>query len=143
MTLDHLGKLLIRLQALPLQAGLPVLEEAPRPAFRVVIPQLPKRFFQHIRRVQPLVRRQQSLQRTPGIQRQVFMAGKQHLFLPLDVAPVLALKARVFPLPDLVERIAQVTYDVKLVPRELPSVVEQDRRLRCALRRGMAKRLPP
>src|SRR5262249_5691477 len=31
MPIDHLGKLLVRLQALPLEAGLPILEELPRP----------------------------------------------------------------------------------------------------------------
>lgn len=78
MTLNHFGKFLVRLQALPLQAGFPVLEETPRPHLALVIPQLAKRFFQQVCRVQPLVRRQQSLQGTPAVQGQILVAGKQY-----------------------------------------------------------------
>ena len=53
MALNHLGKFLVRFQALPLQAGFPILEEAPRPRFALVIAQLAIRLFQQVRRVQP------------------------------------------------------------------------------------------
>jgi len=40
MTIDHLGKLLIRREPLPLEACAPVLEEAPGPALAFIAPQL-------------------------------------------------------------------------------------------------------
>jgi len=52
MTLDHLGKLLIGLEALPLETGLPVLEESPRPALSLVAPQLAEGFLEQVGRVE-------------------------------------------------------------------------------------------
>jgi hypothetical protein len=48
MTLDHLSEFLVWFQALPLQAGLPVFEETPRPSFPLVAPQLAERFLQQV-----------------------------------------------------------------------------------------------
>ena len=45
MTIDHLGELLVRLEPLPLEAGAPVLKEAPRPALALVAPQLAEAFL--------------------------------------------------------------------------------------------------
>src|SRR3974390_2313633 len=42
VTVDHLGKLLIRLEPLPFQTRAPVLKEAACPAFAFVAPQLPE-----------------------------------------------------------------------------------------------------
>ena len=59
MALDHLGELLVRLEPLPLQACAPVVEEAPRPAFALVVPQLAEGLLEQVGLVQPLVGRQQ------------------------------------------------------------------------------------
>src|SRR3970282_300110 len=55
MTIDHVGELLVRLQALPLQCRPPGVEEAPRPTFALVAPQLAEGFLQGGGDVQPLV----------------------------------------------------------------------------------------
>ena len=55
MTLDHLGKLIKRLQSLPLERRSPVIEEATGIGFPLVVPQLPKGFFKQVSRIQPLV----------------------------------------------------------------------------------------
>ena len=141
MTLYHLGKLFVGFQTLPLQAGLPVLEEAPRPRLAVVVPPLadgPRPatgFLQQAGRVQALVRGQQGLQRRLAICAEILAMTEQDILLCLDVTPILPRQPALFGLHHLVERIAQVTHDVKLV--------EQDRRLRCTRRGGLAKRLPP
>src|SRR3972149_9550671 len=46
MTVDHLGKLLIRREPLPFQRPAPVLEEAPRPPLALVAPELAKGLFE-------------------------------------------------------------------------------------------------
>jgi hypothetical protein len=40
MTIDHLGKFLVGLQALPLERGTPVVEEASGPGFALIAPEL-------------------------------------------------------------------------------------------------------
>src|SRR5437870_5082194 len=64
MALDHLRKLPVGLQALPLQGGAPVRKEAARPAFPLVIPQLAERRLEQISGVQPLVGTEQGLKGT-------------------------------------------------------------------------------
>ena len=130
MTLDHLGKFLVRLQA-----GLPVLEEAPRPSFSPVAPQLAERFFQQVGGIEALVGRQQRLQGLPAIQRQVLVVAQQDILLARDGAPLRACEPGVFALPHLVQRIIEVAQDVERV--------EQYRRLGCARRSGVAEGLPP
>ncbi len=49
MTLDHLGKFLVRLQPLPSQAGTPLIEEASGP-FALVAPELSEGLFSAGRR---------------------------------------------------------------------------------------------
>lgn len=60
---------------------------------------------------------------------------EQRILLTLDEATLRALEARVLALSDRVERLTQGLHDVELV--------EQDRRLRGWLVRGVAERLPP
>src|SRR5262249_9728991 len=55
VVIDHLGELLISLQALPFEGCSPVLEELPRPRLALVVPELSEGFLQHIRRVEALV----------------------------------------------------------------------------------------
>jgi hypothetical protein len=75
MTINHVGELLVRFEALPLEAGAPVLEEASCPAFFLIAPQLAEGFLQEIRRIEPLVRGQQGLQGLAAIEVQV-LTGK-------------------------------------------------------------------
>ncbi len=76
MTLNHCCKLLVRREPLPLETGRPVLEEFARPCLAFVTPQLAKRLFEQVRRVQPFVGGQQFLQGLPAIQRQVLPTGQ-------------------------------------------------------------------
>src|SRR4030095_11191889 len=62
MTLDHLRKLLIGFQPLPLQGSAPVLKEAPCPAFLLVVPQLAERLLEQVGGLQPLVSVEQLLE---------------------------------------------------------------------------------
>ena len=60
--LDHLGELLVGLQALPFQLRPPVLEELPRPRLAAVVPQLAEGFLEQVGGVQPFVRAEQELE---------------------------------------------------------------------------------
>src|SRR5215475_13974417 len=62
------------------------------------------------------------------------MVRQQIVLLALDEAPILAAEAGVFGLAHLVERLAEMAHDVKLV--------EQDRGLWRFILRGVAERLP-
>ena len=55
MGIDHLGKFLVRFQALPLELIAPVLEELSRPGFPGVAPKLAERLLQHVRDIKSLV----------------------------------------------------------------------------------------
>ena len=61
-TNDLLGEPLVGRESLPLQARTLALEEAPRPALALVVPELAEGLLEKVRRVQPLVRCQQDLQ---------------------------------------------------------------------------------
>ena|SRR5215475_6568263 len=76
VVIDHLGKLLVLLQALSFEGRPPVLEEFPRPRLALVIPQLSEGLLQHISRVEALVDAQQELERTFAAYRQVGAAGE-------------------------------------------------------------------
>src|SRR5947208_1465321 len=52
---NHRGELLVGAQALPLERRAPVLEEPARPALPPIVPELPERFLEQVRGVQPLV----------------------------------------------------------------------------------------
>lgn len=90
MTRDHLGEFLIGLEPLPLEAGAPVVEEAPGPAFAFVTPQLAERLLEQVGRVETLVGGEQLLQRTPAIQGEVLAIRQQGVLLSLDVPSILA-----------------------------------------------------
>jgi hypothetical protein len=118
MALYHLGELLVRLQALPLETGLLVLEEPPRPAFPLVAPELAEGLLEQVGRVEPLVGGQQDLQGIPAFKGQVLPAGEQDILLALDGAPLLALKTGVFGLAHLVQRIVEVAHRVEFVEQD-------------------------
>lgn len=65
MTLDPLSELLVRLQALPLEACPPVIEELARPGFTVVVPELTEGLLEPVGGVQALIRRPQFLRAVP------------------------------------------------------------------------------
>src|SRR4029077_5594255 len=115
MTINHLGKLLIGLEPLPLEACTPVLEEAPRPAFALVAPQLAEALLEDIGRVEPLVGRKQRLQCLSAVEREVLPARQQGVFLALEVAPVAAGKPRVLALAARIESLAEMAHDMELV----------------------------
>src|SRR5919198_1346137 len=118
MTLDHLSELLVRLEALPLEARLPVVEETPRPAFPLVAPQLAEGFFQQVGGIEPLVGGQQGLQRLPAVRGQILVAGQQDVLLTLDVAPILALQPGVLGLAHLVQGVVQVPHHMEFVEQD-------------------------
>ncbi len=135
MSIDHFSELLVGLEPLPFERGFSVLEETPRPSFALVAPQLPERLLEQVGSVEPFVGREPRLQRLAAIRTQILPSREQRVLLALDEAPIMALQPCVFALSHLVQRLAQVTHDVKLV--------EQDRRLRRSRVRCIAKRLPP
>src|SRR5216683_1606152 len=132
--LNHRGKSLIGRQALPLQGRPPVLEEAPRPALAAIAPELPERFFEQVRRVEPLVGGEQGLQGPPAIQGEVLTMREERVFLALDEAPILSRETRVLALADEVEGDAEVSQDMELV--------EEDTRLRRMVAGRGAERFP-
>src|SRR6202023_4286296 len=103
MTIDQLRKLLVGLEPLPFQARAPILKEASRPALAFVAPQLTEALLEDIGRVEPLVGRQQDLQRLPAVEREVLLARQQRVFLAFDVAPVAARKSSIFALANVIQ----------------------------------------
>jgi hypothetical protein len=61
MSLDHVSEVLVGFEPLPLQARAPVVEEAPRPALALVVPQLPEGLLEKVGGVQALVGGEQRL----------------------------------------------------------------------------------
>src|SRR5450759_78610 len=118
MLINHLSEFFVGFQALPLQARAPVLEESPRPALALVIPELTERFLEKICRVQALVGRQQGLQRTLAVQVEILPARQQRVLLALDVLALVPAEARVFRFAHRVERFAQMSHDVELVKQD-------------------------
>ena len=134
MGLNHLGKLLIRFETLPLQSRTPVFKKPPRPALFLVIPKLAKRFLKKISCVQPLISLQQFLQGRLPIQSKVLPMGKQRILLPLNKLPFFARKPGILAFPYRIQRLTQVTHDMKLV--------KKDGRLRRISPGRVPKRLP-
>src|SRR6516225_1830567 len=134
MPIDHGGELLVRLEALPLEARTPILEEPPCPALALVIPQLTEALLEDIGSVEPLVGRKQRLEGLLAIERQILPARQQGVFLTLDVAPVAAGKAAIFALAHRIQGLAEMPHDMELV--------EQNRGLRRMRLRRLAERLP-
>ncbi len=134
MTIDQRGELLVGFEPLPFQARAPVLEEAPRPALALVVPELAEGLLEKVEGAQPLVRREQDLQALPRGACQILSMREQRIFLPLDVAPVFATEPPILGLAHLSRGRRPDDTDVKLV--------EQDRRLRRIRRSRIEKRLP-
>jgi hypothetical protein len=75
MAIDHAGEALIGFEALPFEAGAPVVEEAPGPALAVVVPELAEGLLQNIGGVQPFVGGEQQRERAPALEREI-LAGR-------------------------------------------------------------------
>src|ERR1700730_3711595 len=134
MPVDQLGKLLVRLQALPLQLSTPVLEELTSPGLAGVVPQLCERLREEVGGVQALGGRQQQLEVLSSVTGEILRMRQQCILLSLDELPVPATEPGVFLLAYPVERLAQMPQDVKLV--------EQNSGLRRVAIRRVAERLP-
>src|SRR6266849_4580232 len=132
--LNHRGELLVGAQALPLEGRPPVLEEAARPALAPVVPELPERFLEQVRGVQPLVGGEQRRERPAAAEGQVLAVGQQGVLLPLDEPALPAGHTRVLALAHLIEGVAQVAQDMELV--------EQDAGLRGLARRRDTEGFP-
>src|SRR5438552_19124434 len=122
MTINHCGELFVGLESLPLERRSPVLEEAPRPALPLVIPELPEGFLEQVSGVQSLVGSEQPPERGATLQAQTLPVGEQRVLLSLDKTALLAAQPRVLAAPHFVQGLVQVAQHVELV--------EQDRRLR-------------
>src|SRR5713101_1280767 len=120
--INHRGELLVGPQALPLEGGPPVLEEAASPALPAVVPELAERLLEQVRSIQPLVGGEQRLERPPAAEGQVLAVRQQGVLLPLDEPALPPGHARVLALADLVERVAQMVY----LSCNQPATVEKD-----------------
>src|SRR5690606_6497399 len=118
VAIDHRGELYEWFQSLPLQRVAPFLEEAPRPCRAGVIPQLAERLLEQVGSVQPLVRRQERLERLATVGGEVLPVRQQRVLLALDEASVRTRKPCVFGLSHLVQRLAEVPHDVELVEKD-------------------------
>src|SRR5262245_7940726 len=134
MTIYHCREFLVRLEPLPLEARAPVLEETSCPSLAFIAPQLAEALLENIGRVEPLVGRQQRLQRLLTLQREALLARQQRVYLPLDVAPPAALQPGIFALANVIQGFPQMAHDMELV--------EQNRRLWRMYIRRQTKRLP-
>jgi len=64
---DHPGELVEGFQPLPAESVPPLIEEAPRPPWGLVVPQLVERFLEQVGFVQALVGLEQQLERLPPL----------------------------------------------------------------------------
>jgi len=116
--LDHAGELLVRFEPLPFEGGFPVLEEAQRPAFPLVTPELAEGLLEQVSHMQTPVGLQQFLECAPAFQIQILAVGQQRVFLPLDETTFGPRQSGIFALAHLVERLAQMAHDMKLVEQD-------------------------
>ena len=111
-----------------------MVEEPPGPGFAAIAPQLAEGFLEQVGGIETLVRGQQGLERLATFQGEVLAVGQQRVLLTLDEAAIVADQPGVLGLAHLVERLAEVAQDMKLV--------EQDGRLRRMRGRRIAERPP-
>jgi len=119
MTLDHLRKLLIGFQPLPLQGRAPGRKEAPGPAFLLVVPPLAERLLKQVGGRHPLVSVEQLLEGAAAFEGQRLAARQQRILLPLDELTVLPVQAGVLAFPHRVQSFIEMTQHVELVEHHL------------------------
>src|SRR5215475_12948094 len=115
MVLDHLRKFLIGSKPLPFERCLPVLKEAPRPAFALVAPQLTKGLLKQVGGIESLVDTKQGLERVAAFKGKVLPARQKRVLLPLDEASVFAHKPPILAFSNSIQRLAQMAHHMKLV----------------------------
>src|SRR5262249_21715654 len=115
MGVDHLSKLLIGLQALPLELITPVIEEFPCPGLALVVPKLAEKLLSTLSSIEPLIGSQQDLEVLSSGALQVLLVGKKRIFLAFDEFAFLPVKPGVFLLSHLVERLSQMSQNVELI----------------------------
>jgi len=99
-----------------------------------VVPELTEGLLEQVGGVDALVRREQELERSAPLQRQVLVTRQQRVLLALDEAPVLAREAGVLALAYDVQSLTEVAQHVELV--------EEDAGLRGVALCGVPERLP-
>jgi len=62
VAIDQVGEALIGFEALPFEAGSPIVEEAPRPGLALIVPQLAEGLFEDIGRVEAPIGGEQNLE---------------------------------------------------------------------------------
>src|SRR5208282_817641 len=67
VAIDHVGEALVGSEALPFEAGAPVVEEAPRPALAPVVPELAEGLLEDVGGVETLVGCQQERERALAV----------------------------------------------------------------------------
>src|SRR5262249_1976153 len=115
MVLDHLRKFLIGYKPLPFERCLPVLKEAPRPAFTLVAPELAKGLLKQVGGIESLVGIEQGLKRLAAFKGKVVPARQERIFLSLDEAPIFAHQPPGLVFSNLIQRLAQMAHHMKLV----------------------------
>ena len=86
MALDHVAEALIRLEPLPLEAGAPVVEEAPCPTLVTIVPELAEALLEQVGGVEALVGGEQQPERALALKAEVLMARQQRVLVALDEA---------------------------------------------------------
>ena len=134
MALDQSDKLLVRLEAAPLELGLPVLKELSSPGGILIIPELSEGFFEHIGFAQALIGLEQQRQGAPAVQIEISFMRQKRIALSFDEAFVFGGDPGIFPPPHLVKSLRQMLEHMELV--------EDDFGLRRMGFKRVAERLP-
>src|SRR6266542_2771242 len=115
MPLDHIGKALVGLEALPLQAVAPSVEEGTGPDGVGVIPELAKVLLEHVRGVQTLVGVEQLAKARLSLEREIVAVREQRVALTFDEGAVFLSSTLVLVAAYSTERVGQVSQDMELV----------------------------
>jgi len=134
MSLHHLGELEVRRHAAPLELCLPVLEELLGPSGILIIPELTERFLEQICLADAFVGLEQEFQGSASFQIEIRFMRQERIALSLDKTPIFLGHPPVFPAPDLIQGVAQMPHDMKLV--------KDDPGLRSVARQRVSERRP-
>lgn len=103
---EHLGKFLVRLQALPLKGDTPVLEGATSLTFSLVVAELPEPLLEEVGRVRQLVGIDQHLQVPTAIRSKILQTREQCILRTLDETSALTRQAGGLSLTPGIQRLA-------------------------------------
>src|SRR6058998_211117 len=116
--LDHAGELLVGFESLPLERGLPVLEESPGPAFPLVAPELSEGLLEQISHMQAPVGSQQLFESTAPLQIQILPVGQQSVFLAFDETTFGARQSGILALANVIQSFSQMPHNVEFVEQD-------------------------